>query len=259
MKRLELAQLIRYRTRTDDTTFPDEEMLVYVNIYLLELAEAINEVDEGYFGIPTFRDLVEDQVVYTLPTDVLNKIDSVEVKFSSDGDYIPLFPIDRNRLPEGSTIDAYRPYFNNTKGYAAYEIYGNALYLYCGDIEDIEDGIKLNYFAEPTPLPDLTDNTTDISIDPSDTGFGLPKPFHELLARRVGIEYKSNAEKPIPLTDLEQKYEFDLEKKLSRLVPRNKSRSVIPRIPLVDGYNSEAHLPFALQSGTGNMFDGSDL
>lgn len=259
MKRLGLAKLVRYRTNTDTVTFPDEEMLIYANLYLREIAELINDVDEDYFGTTSYRNLVADQREYSLPSDILNSLTSVEVKFSSDGDYVPLFEVDIDKLPQGSSLEAIRPYFNNNLGYAGYDIYGNLLILYCGEIIDLAAGVKLNYFAEPDELPDLTDDTTDMSIDPGSTGHGFPKSFHELLARRICIEWKSNKQQPIPLTDLEQKYEFDLQRKLSSLTPRNKSRAVIPRIPLIDGYDSEANLPFALRSGSGNIYDGSDL
>lgn len=249
MKRLELANLVRKRTKTDTDTFTDADLLLYANTWLFDIATKINEANEDYFGMTSTRNIVAGQREYTLPSDVLNAIKSVEIKFSSDGDWVTLGEFDivnfKRPTSEANIIND----FSNEEGYCAYDISGNSLFIYSGTIENnVTGGLKLHYFVEPDPLPDVTDNTTDMKVDPGTTGFGFPKQFHELLARRISIEYKENAQQPIPLNSLEQKYEFDLEVALNKIKGRNKSRSVIARVPMIHGYQAQNNIPYPLRS-----------
>ena len=74
-----------------------------------------------------------------------------------------------------------------------------------------------------------------MSVDPSTTTAGFPRPFHELLARAVSIRYKQSKESPIPLTEKEQVFEYDLNKKIDAIKKLNLDREVIGSIPHNDG------------------------
>jgi len=70
---------------------------------------------------------------------------------------------------------------------------------------------------------------------PSTTSHGFPRQFHELLARRVSVAYKSSKDKPIPLSEKEQMYEMDLRKQIDSMKDANLDRSTQPTAPYSDG------------------------
>ena len=233
MKRLELANLVRLRTKTNTTTFTDADMLFLANMFLYEFAKVINDANEDLFGSISTTDLIADQREYTLPTDILNKIKAVEAKFSSSGDWLRLaeFDINSDKRPTSETDIVAN--FANEKDRCFYDIYRNSLFIFSGTITNVTGGLKLYSFSEPDPFADMTNNTVDISADPAPTGHGLPKSFHELLARRISIEYKSNAQQPIPLSMVEQKFDYDFQIALNAIKGRNLDRAVIAKVPLV--------------------------
>jgi hypothetical protein len=235
MTRLGIANLVRKRTKTDTTTFPDADMLVYANLYLYEIAKLINDANEDYFGSISTTDLVADQREYTLPSDILlNSLKAVECKFSSSGDWIRLNELDINSVKRPTSETDIVAYYANETDRAFYDLYRNSLFIYSGTITSVTGGIKLYSFTEPDALPDMTNNSVDLSADPSSTGHGFPKAFHELLARRISIEFKSNAQQPIPLTSSEQNFFGDLGLALNSIKGRNKDRAVTARVPLIN-------------------------
>ena len=60
-----LAALIRYKTRTNSTTFTDADILELVNTFKDEISSLIVEKNAGYFVIPTTFNLVADQREYS--------------------------------------------------------------------------------------------------------------------------------------------------------------------------------------------------
>jgi len=74
-----------------------------------------------------------------------------------------------------------------------------------------------------------------MSTNPDDYSHGFPRQFHELLARRVSIAYKSSKDRPIPLSEKEQLYEADLMAAINAMKDANLDRSVIPSAPYNDG------------------------
>ena len=75
------------------------------------------------------------------------------------------------------------------------------------------------------------------SNNPTQYEHGFPRQFHELLARRVAIAYKSSKDRPIPLSEKEQMYEIDLERQIVLMRDENMDRNIIPSIPYNDGSN----------------------
>lgn len=244
-----LAKLIRKRTKTTQASFSDDDILLEVNTWMYEISKDIVEANEDYFAVRATRDLVADQREYTLPNDVLNRIKFVEAKLDPEGESIPLYEFDIASYKRPTSEAQILTNFRNVKGGAFYDIYGNSLLIYSGALVDVADGLKLHYISEPDEITDLSEDTIDISLDTGSSGIGFPKQFHELLARRVVIQYKADSKENIPLSEKEQLYNVDLQKALDSIKTRNESNTKIPNIPLVHGNNSSVNsLPFALQT-----------
>jgi hypothetical protein len=93
----------------------------------------------------------------------------------------------------------------------------------------------------PADLANLT-GLTDMAVDPTTTSFGFPKQFHELLARRVGMERKMRTP-GAKLTQLEMAYETDLRKALDAIAHQDLSLEIIGELPqprdlLNDGWDA---------------------
>lgn len=214
MTETELAALIRYKTKTNSTTFTDTDILPLVNVYIKDISSRIVEVNSGYFLVPTTFDLVADQREYGLPDDLLNRMHKLEVKFAS-GD--SRFPAGFIKDYHGSETESeIVKNFSNAQGEFAYTIRRRAIFLLSGTIVDVTDGGRLWYHAYPAVLTGLS-GSTDLSVDPSTTTFGFPRQFHEILARLVSIEYKGSQPKPIPLNAKERQVEEDLKIQLDAI------------------------------------------
>jgi len=74
-----------------------------------------------------------------------------------------------------------------------------------------------------------------MSTNPDDYTHGFPRAFHELLARRISIAYKSSKDKPIPLSEKERQFEVDFAQAINSLKDANLDREVIPSEPYDDG------------------------
>ena len=227
MTRLGLATNIRFKTRTNTTTFADATMLPLVNAKKDELASRIQQVRPEIWNIPTLDDLVADQREYAFPSDVLNNLVRLELKFSSSGDYVLAKSIDlhtyRDALQESKIVND----FDSEE--PRYFIRRKAIYILSGTIAAVTNGIRLYYNSFPANLADLTDDTTDISVDPSTTTHGFPREFHELLARGVSIEYKGANN--VKLSPLELKYEIDLAKQLDDFSVPNLDHEIFGALP----------------------------
>lgn len=222
----ELATLIRRKTKTNSTTYPNAELLVDVNLMKDELASKIQQVRTEVWNMPAYGDLVADQREYAFPDDVLNHLVSLELKFSSSDDYVIAKPISRKHysdvLQESVIVDN----FDNLN--PRYFIRRKAIYILSGTIIDVTDGIKLVYDCFPADLSNLT-GTTDLSVDPSSTEHGFPREFHELLARRVSMEYKDR--NGIKFSQKELVYPQDLESALEDFEIANLDAQIIGSIP----------------------------
>lgn len=206
----QLASLIRYKTKTNSTTFTDAEMLPLVKIFIDEIASLITQKNQMYFAIPTKDNLVANQREYAIGDDMLNSLIKVECMFVDGDSYIPLIAL---KGYEGSETESeiVREYANS-EGECFYYIRRRAIQILSGTISAVTNGLRYWYLTYPA-YPSLS-GSTDMSVDPSTTTHGFPKQFHELLARRVSIEYKNSQTKLIPLNDMEKNYFNDLEKQL---------------------------------------------
>ena len=224
----ELAALIRYKTRTNSTTFTDSDMLPLVTTFKDEISSMIVERNNGMFLIPSTFDLVKDQREYGFGDDMLNRMHKLEIKFAS-GD---------SRFPSRFIKDYYGSEteseivknFSNVEGSFRHTIRRRALLILSGSIVAVTDGGRLWSHIYPADLANLT-GTTGLEVDPSTTSFGFPRQFHELLARRVSIEFKGSQPKPIPLNQNEKDYNKDLEVQLNAVSRIDNSGEIIGELP----------------------------
>jgi len=222
----ELATLIRYKTTTNSVTFTDTDMLPLVNLFIKELSSMVVELNVGYFLVPTTFDLIASSTSreYAFPDDMLNRMQKLELKFASGDSRFPAYFIkDYNGSETESEIVKN---YSNAQGEFAYVIRRRAILILSGTIVAVTGGGRLWYHAYPSDLTNLT-GSTDLSVDPSTTTFGFPRQLHELLARRISIEYKGSRPKPIPLNRMELNYERDLKVQLDAMSTIDNSAEVI--------------------------------
>ena len=226
MNGLQLTTIIRRKTRTNSTTYSDADLLVDINIMKDELASRIQQFRQEIWNVPALDNLVANQREYAFPADVLNNIVSLELKFSASGDYVIATPIARRHykdvIQESKIVDN----FDNLD--PKYFIRRNAVYVLSGTIIAVTDGFKLVYNSFPVDLANLT-GETDLSVDPSNTTHGFPREFHELLARRIGIEYKSNHNQVLNKKELD--YDDDLQKALDDFSIVNLNEEITGAVP----------------------------
>jgi hypothetical protein len=116
-----------------------------------------------------------------------------------------------------------------------FDLWDQGIYILSGDsIIDVTDGLKLWAIIFPADFQNLT-SSEDMSTNPDDYTHGFPRQFHELLARRVSIAYKSSKDRPIPLSKKEKLYEVDLATTIQNMKDANLDRSVQPSAPYEDG------------------------
>lgn len=227
------ATLVRYYTKTNSTTFTDADILVLANIFKDDIASLISkEVGEDYFGLRFERDLKAGQREYDLPAEIMGRMKYLEAKL--DG-------TNWERLKEtdlstyGKTLDEDTIQLTYSEKDAEFDLWDQGIYILSGDaIIDVTDGLKLWAIIFPKDFTDLT-STEDMSTNPDDYTHGFPRQFHELLARRVSIAYKSSKDRPIPLSEKEKLYEVDLATAIQTMKDANLDRSVIPSRSVNDG------------------------
>ena len=232
----QLNTLINSKCRTNDTTFPQADKLVLVNIFKDDIAGRIVDKNVGYFLIPQTFDLVANQREYFLGDDLLNRIQKVELKFTASAERYPSRYI---KDYEGSETEAYIVgKFGLDEGTFAHTIRRRALFILSGTVPNVTAGGRVWAHIFPADLANLT-GSTGLEIDPSTTSFGFPRQFHELLATRVAIEYKGRQPKPIQLSPMERNYELELERKLNALVPIDNSGEIIATMPNASDFGND--------------------
>jgi len=240
---LKLANLIRFYTKTNTNTFSDADMLMLANVYMLDIAESITEANEDFFIQPATTDLALGQREYTFPADMILKMKYLEVKFSTDGQWIKATEIDLGDLDNRPTDEAnIISMFGNEVGRLRFDLFRGSMYLYSGTIANsVVDGIKLWYASKPAPLPNMTNDVVDISTAPSNIEHGFPEPFHELLARRVSMFFKDSADRPIPYNQQEQIYQLDLAAKIAKIKNPNLDRAIQRSVPTMANFGNNGY------------------
>jgi len=236
MTSTELNTLINFKTGSNDTTFPVAEKLPLVNIFKNEIASKIVERNVGYFLIPEVFDLIANQREYKWDVNILNRMHKLELKFSVNDSRFPSTFIKDYQGSE--TESEIVKNFGNSEGEFAHCIRRGAVFILSGTIPNVTGGGRMWQHVFPADLANLS-GSTDMSLDPTTTTFGFPRQFHELLARRVSIEWKGSQPKKIPLNETELNYEVDLKSALDALShPDNSGEIVGNGIPLSDTGNN---------------------
>ena len=233
----ELNDLINYKCGTNDTTFTQVDKLLLVNTFIDEIASKIVSKDEKYFLIPSTFNLLANQREYAIGNDLLNRIHKVEIKFDASSSRFPsTFMKDYSGSETESEIVKN---FSNSEGCFFHTIRRRALFILSGTIVNVTAGGRIWAHIFPAHLANLTENTVTMEADPSTTSFGFPRQFHELLARRVAMEYKGSQAKPIPLSAKEQNYEIDLKSQLDDLNPIDNSGEIIANMPSASDFGND--------------------
>ena len=233
MTNLQFATLVRYYTKTNSTTFTDSEVLTLANIFKDDIAGLISkEVGEDYFGLRFERDLVADQREYDLPAELMARMKYLQAKLDGTN-WERLKEVDLSTY--GKTLDEDTIQLTYAEKDPEFDLWDNGIYILSGDaIIAVTDGLKLWAIIFPADIADLT-STVDLSTNPDDYSHGFPRQFHELLARRISIAFKSSKDRPIPLSEKEKLYEVDLATAIQTMKDANLDRSVKPDAPYNDG------------------------
>lgn len=203
-----LASYVRRKTHTDTTTYPNADLLADANVFMEEIASALQMKRRDVWHMPATMNLEADRREYILPENLLNGIESVELKLEDEYVYAtPLKGRPKIALTETEITNAY----DNSEPY--YFMRRDSLYILSGTITAVTAGIRLIKNQPPEPISDIT-SSTDLSTAPSTTTLGFPSEFHTLLARRIIQNFKDTNDTPLNRED--QMYEQDLDKRIEQ-------------------------------------------
>lgn len=233
MTPVKLAYFIRKRTKTNSNTYPDADLLKDINVEMDDLSARIAQEYEGYFGVYSLRDLLADKREYPMPEDLLNHLYGVEAKLDGTN-WKWLTEFDLNFYQRATDEDTILSQFAGKD--PMYDLFRGSIFIYSDSaIIDVTKGLKLWYSAYPKHLTDLSEDSVDICVPPSDEENGFPRQFHKILGKKVSIAHKQANN--IKLAEDEQKtvIEKDIEKALEAISSLNADRSIIATMPQDDG------------------------
>lgn len=220
------ADYIRQQTHTNSTTFTDAEILALANPIKDEIATEIIKADEDILLIPQVADLVEDQREYPLPPTMISGFRSLYAKLDEEN-FIKLtrvFLPDLNHPLEEAEIIAR---YSNNEYQAKFLVMRGSVYILSGSIVDVSSGLKVYPDVYPSDISDLTESSTDMSVDPSTTSRGIPRSLHLVWADKIIRSYKQSRPVPIPLTTEEQLVEPRLRNQIAILADTTRGEAVI--------------------------------
>lgn len=195
----------------------------------------LNDPNEDIPLLPHYADLVFDEInnvpvrEYPLPPQILGRMKRIEAKLDGTH-FVKLLPMDSSNYHGTHDETSITNSFSNEPGKAFYELRRKSLFLYTGTFTDVTKGLMLMCSVYPADIEDLT-SEVDMSVDPTSTTLGFPKELHELLGRQVAIIYKSSKEKPLPLSEREQKFEYDLQRAINSLRGQSEEEDIIAELP----------------------------
>lgn len=230
---------IRRQTKTNTATFPDADLVTFVNIAKDELAgEIVANVDEGYFDVEMVRSLEADTRDYTFTNDILKhikyasaKLDGTKPEYLREADY-SMAEVQNMPMLENDVVKAM---YSGKK--PEFLVTGRGVtILSANDIIDVVEGLKVVAEVYPEDLDSTRLNSTDdLSVPTTDVTHAMPRASHLLWATRVISMFKSSKEKPIPLTQSEQVILTTTEEVFKMLNKRNVVRSFTAAVPENDG------------------------
>jgi hypothetical protein len=230
---VQFATLVRYYTKTNSTTFTNGDVLILANIFKEDISELISKnVGEDYFGLRFERDLIAGQREYDLPSELMARMKYLQAKLDGTS-WKKLNETDLSVY--GKAVDEATIEETYAGREPEFDLWDQGIYLLTADpIIDVVDGLKLWAIIFPSDFTDLT-STDDMSTNPDEYSHGFPRQFHELLARRVSIAYKSSKDRPIPLSEKEKLYEVDLLNQVETMKDANLDRTTAPTASYNDG------------------------
>ncbi len=254
MTSLSWATLVRKYTKQTSTSLADAELQILADWTEDEIADEIaqSDIKGNYFIVPDTDDLIASQREYAWPDDILSHLYSVEVAFSSTVDSFGQLPYVLAKKDDFRKWNLSRTEANITGHYSnnfpKFEVQRRAIYLLSGKIDattlgasTITNAIRIRYRAYPAHIADLTENTQDLSVDPTTTTFGMPRQFHELWARRASIAWKAEHPGAVPPTQLDADYPRDLANKLQSIMENDFSGETLATLPTNDSHNSDGY------------------
>lgn len=234
------------RCRTNDTIFSDASLTILAREKQIDLAKAIESVDEDYFlsfETTTLQATPGTSVAgatreYPMPADSLDRMKLVEAKLNGT-DWVRLYEMDLN-LYDGTTDEiTILERFGNEQGRAFYEIGRKSLFLYTGEVATpVTAGLHWVGYSLPYKVTSWT-GTTDLST-PNTNQSGIPISFHSLWLDACVIDWKQSHDKPVALNEGEQLYNYNLQQALMYAKELNRDRAntiPMPESETDNGYN----------------------
>ena len=217
-----------------DAQFSQADKLVLINAFKDVFAGKIAKTNEDIFGMIFTDDLIAGQRTYPLPDEILNSIKGFEAKLDgANWQWLREFDLNSMKKPTDeanilATFAGSNPMF---------ELFDRAVTIFSdAAIATVSGGLKLWAIVYPADITDLT-STTDMAINPTNTSHGFPRQFHELLARRVAIAWKTGQDRPKSLNEKELMFKSDFESALNDITGGNLDRSIIRTAPVCTGEN----------------------
>lgn len=226
----DFAAQIRYRTRTNSTTFPDADLLRILNKHKDKICKkAIKMTNEDLFVVPATASLVANQREYALPSDLI-ALRRVEVSFDGS-EWIKLLPFDLSNIAVPTTEAEITATFSNIDSNAYYDLMRRSIVIYSGTIIAVTNGLKIWHEIMPADVSDLTGAINDLSADPTTTSFGIPVELQEILEDAIVIEYKTHLDKPLSLTERETLFDVHLAVAIHDLKNSNRDKEIKGSVP----------------------------
>lgn len=255
MKFNNFASYVRKQTKTDSTSFPDSDITLFANIAKDDLAEEIVQLDEDYFDLVLTTDIVASQREYSFPEDMLKNIKMVELKLDGENwKRAKEFDLNSYRLRQTertyprnqldvspsfseATTDEETIQEKFSDSFPEFDIDGESIVIYTAtEPTAVTDGIKLRATIYPNDYTDSDWATAvDISVRANSTATALPRPSHEILARRTIILFKEANQ--IALNAFDLNFDVELAQMLNKLKQPNMDRVITPTVPRDVGFN----------------------
>lgn len=249
------ASFVRAETKTNSSSFPSSDLTLYGNIAKDYLAEEIVQLKEDYFDMVLTTSLVAGQRQYSFPTYMLKNMKMVEAKLDgTNWKRLKEFDLNSYRLRQSKPVKPYNDLDINTSFATAttdetqitnvfsddtpsFDIDGLTMNIYTESaITSVTNGIKLHATIYPTDYADSDWGTTnEISARKTTTSTALPRPSHEVLARKVIMLFKEANQ--IPLNEFDLNFPNELEIMKQKLRNTNMDRVYSPRVPRDTGFD----------------------
>ena len=236
MRVTDIFSLARKKSKTNTTTFPDTEMLLYTKAKLPIFQADIEEVNENYMGSIEYRDLIATSTgtyedggetyltrEYNLPADMIPRLGKVYAKLDgTNWTLLKYYDLQEAGILEETNI---LQKFSNAEGIAGYTIFRGSLILLTGEIEaTVTGGLKIWTYSFSSVLTEVP--SVGAAGDVEFEIYGIPETMQELFAVALSLEWKSNQERPIPLTYAEQNFYPLYQEALESLKGIDRSREI---------------------------------